>query len=562
MDVAEPKIRDHTGDPLEPVKAGRVSATLASEVRSEEALLALCVRLGASTEGGESLTLPRRLAPVPDRLVDAVVQAIWRGEDPLGERFCTLRSAKERRGLGATYTPETIVDAMVCWAKQVGTPARVVDPGTGSGRFLLAAARAFPEAELVGVDVDPFAAMMARANLSAAGLADRAEIRVADYRDLDLPRADGATLFLGNPPYVRHHEIPPKRKAWLTHTARAYGLPVSQLAGLHLHFFVATLQHAQSGDFGTFITASEWLDVNYGALARSLFAGPLGLERLDLLEPTAMPFSDAQTTAAITGFRIGARGSAQVRRVKTLRALGTLSGGRRVARRRLAETRRWTALTRPQKRGRSDLVELGEICRVHRGQVTGCNRVWIAGDDTPQLPASVLQPAITRAKELFEAGPVLEKGSMLRLRRVVELPADLGELAGTERRLVARFLDWARTHGAHESYIARHRSPWWRVKLRDPAPILATYMARRPPAFVRNKAGAKHINIAHGIYPREKLPDECLDALARYLAEETLLSDGRTYAGGLTKFEPREMERLLVPMPEALVEWFPQLGAA
>ena len=34
-----------------------------------------------------------------------------------------------------------------------------------------------------------------------------------------------------------------------------------------------------------------------------------------------------------------------------------------------------------------------------------------------------------------------------------------------------------------------------------PPPIMATYMARRPPAFVRNLADARYINIAHGIYP-------------------------------------------------------------
>jgi adenine-specific DNA-methyltransferase len=28
--------------------------------------------------------------------------------------------------------------------------------------------------------------------------------------------------------------------------------------------------------------------------------------------------------------------------------------------------------------------------------------------------------------------------------------------------------------------------------------------------------------------------------------------DGRTYSGGLTKFEPREMERLIVPSPDIL----------
>ncbi len=79
------------------------------------------------------------------------------------------------------------------------------------------------------------------------------------------------------------------------------------------------------------------------------------------------------------------------------------------------------------------------------------------------------------------------------------------------------------------------------------APIQATYMARRPPVFVRNLGKARHLNIAHGLYPREKIPARTLDQLAAYLRESVTLDLGRTYAGGLTKFEPKEMERLLVP---------------
>jgi hypothetical protein len=80
-----------------------------------------------------------------------------------------------------------------------------------------------------------------------------------------------------------------------------------------------------------------------------------------------------------------------------------------------------------------------------------------------------------------------------------------------------------------------------------PAPILATYMARRPPAFVRNLAAARHVNIAHGLYPREPLPPTALDRLAAYLRGAVTTAEGRVYAGGLAKFEPGEMERLLVP---------------
>jgi len=70
-------------------------------------------------------------------------------------------------------------------------------------------------------------------------------------------------------------------------------------------------------------------------------------------------------------------------------------------------------------------------------------------------------------------------------------------------------------------------------------------------------AGARHINIAHGVYPREPWPDPVLDRLVEFLATGTSTDDGRTYAGGLTKFEPREMERLMVPGPEILAAGLP-----
>ena len=49
-----------------------------------------------------------------------------------------------------------------------------------------------------------------------------------------------------------------------------------------------------------------------------------------------------------------------------------------------------------------------------------------------------------------------------------------------------------------------------------------------------------------------------LARLVESLRRTVSVQDGRTYAGGLTKFEPREMERLAVPdpflVPEAVVE--------
>jgi adenine-specific DNA-methyltransferase len=184
--------------------------------------------------------------------------------------------------------------------------------------------------------------------------------------------------------------------------------------------------------------------------------------------------------------------------------------------------------------------------------VTGANRVWIAGPHSLELPSSVLFPSVTKAIELFKAGEVLSNTSQL--RDVIDIPSDLDVFTHRDRIKIEAFLRRARLLGADKGYVAENRKSWWSVGLRAPAPILATYMARRKPAFVRNVAGARHINIAHGIYPREEMTRDLLDRLCRSLSGAVSLSGGRTYAGGLTKFEPKEMERILIPNPAACKE--------
>jgi hypothetical protein len=210
------------------------------------------------------------------------------------------------------------------------------------------------------------------------------------------------------------------------------------------------------------------------------------------------------------------------------------------------------AAGRPRRAPRlpTDRVHLGELCRVHRGQVTGANAVWVTAANAACVPERFLFPAVTRARELFQAWDVLAPATPL--RAVIDLPADLGELSAEELHDVELFLGRAKAAGAADSYIARHRRPWWRVRLREAPPILATYMARRRPAFVRNLAGARYLNIAHGIYPREPLPAAALDGLAAFLRESVVYGQGRVYAGGLVKFEPGEMQRLPVPLPRQL----------
>jgi len=508
---------------------------------------------GADLTKAERALLRGAAPKISQRFLQQLKRAIRRNDDPLGNAFCELRSPETRRAQGAVYTPNSIIDAMLNWAAE-GKPDRLVDPGAGSGRFLLAGASVFPKTELVAVEIDPLAALMLRANAAILKVSDRLTVHLVDYRALDLPEIDGTTLFIGNPPYVRHHDIPPEWKTWLAETAKTYGFKASKLAGLHIHFFLKTRQLAQPGDYGAFITSAEWMDVNYGDVLRKLLTNGLGGAALHVISPAAMPFADAATTGAITCFEVGRSDKRiRLRSVNNLAELNNLKGGRSVASARLDGSQRWSTLLKPASPKPKGYVELGELCRVHRGQVTGRNEVWILGAYTGALPNSLLKPTVTKAHELLAAGPRLANDA--NLRRVIDLPVDLGELDERDRRQVRRFLRWAKSMEAEQSYVARNRKAWWAVNLYEPAPILCTYMARRSPAFVRNLCGARLLNIAHGIYPREPMAAQVLDALSAWLQDHVCVSEGRTYAGGLTKFEPKELERVLVPPLEQLNEY-------
>jgi N-6 DNA Methylase len=519
-------------------------------MHSEQELAAVCLALmggqGCLSAAERSLVGTAQKGLLADSEVDGLRKAILNGQDPLGDAFSQIRSSQARRERGAVYTPIPVVHSMIRWLASQGTPTRIVDPGAGSGRFILAAGDAFPAADLVAVEMDPLAALMLRANLAVRGMASRTTVLVMDYREVRLERCTGMTAFIGNPPYVRHHDIDRHWKTWYSDNFANLGIKASALAGLHLHFFLQTRLLATTGDVGAFITSAEWMDVNYGSALRQLLLEELGGVALHVLEPSVEVFPGTATTAAIACFRVGeTEQPVRVRSVGLLAKLNGLTRGVDIPRAQLMSQPRWSIIVRPMVEPGAGTIELGELCRVHRGQVTGANSIWIAGENAAGLPDSVKLPAVTKARDLIQAGAQLH--SVVDLRCVIDLPSELDQFSNSEQRKIAAFLAWAKAQGADQGYVARHRKAWWSVGLKAPAPILCTYMARRPPQFTLNACDARHINIAHGLYPRDPVASDVLARLVAWLNGNITTGSGRTYAGGLTKFEPREIERLRVP---------------
>lgn len=91
-------------------------------------------------------------------------------------------------------TPEIVVQTMLRIA-DVGPADSVIDLGSGDGRIVIAAAKAFG-ARGLGIELDADLVQLSRANALAAGVADRATFREEDIFKTDLSAATVVTMFL------------------------------------------------------------------------------------------------------------------------------------------------------------------------------------------------------------------------------------------------------------------------------------------------------------------------------------------------------------------------------
>lgn len=494
---------------------------------------------------------------VDPETVETIRSDILAGGDPLGDAMCIVRSAKTRRKIGQTLTPFEIVDFMVRSAAMKGIFETILDPGIGSGRFLRRAAAAFPKSRLIGIDADPLSVLISKANLDVLGLSDRAELLIGDYRNTKLPE-HGRTLFIGNPPYVRHHDIESSWKDWYADAMNSLGAHrVSKLAGLHMHFFVRTGQIIREGDLGLFVTAAEWLDASYGEALRTLLRGRLGGISVTNIAADSEPFPGTQATAAITSFSPrDQENGISFGFAKSVHDLDEANNRAITISRDKLTAKKWSRLTSFEIKPRgNDGGRIGDFFKVSRGQVTGNNKVFVVGPDTPTLPNRFLLPCVTGADELFWAADHYDYrlDHRTKLKSVVSLTGDFSNLDSDEFNMVSAFIAWGEERGAHLSYTAKTRKPWWKVQFHTPPPIIVTYMARRPPVFVRNLSGARILNISHGLRPKTEMDDAQIDQFVTRLNEAAIHAAGRTYAGGLIKYEPSDIAEIPLMVTERVL---------
>jgi len=103
------------------------------------------------------------------------------------------------------------------WAHVPVASARILDIGTGTGLIALMMAQRFPDASVIGIDIDKDAVSQAQENVAASPFASR--ITICNENILDFDGSEGFDAIVSNPPYfVESLTCPDKQRTMARHT--------------------------------------------------------------------------------------------------------------------------------------------------------------------------------------------------------------------------------------------------------------------------------------------------------------------------------------------------------
>ena len=487
--------------------------------------------------------------------------------DILGRVYENLIPEDERHRLGQYYTPPPIVELITEMC--IRSPNdRVLDPGCGSGGFLVKAYHKLKElkkeenplasdevlhneilTQLYGIDINQFPASLSSINLATRNLkatSDVIDVFVSDFfkikPSMALFPAEGFDVVVANPPYTRQEEMEYKeqiRDAALTYSD-GIKIEISAQAGIYAYFFTHSAKFLKNGGRMGYITSNTWLDVGFGEGLKQFFLEHFKL--LAVIEFDAAVFGTALVNTCVSILEKEEdeekRCTNLVRfvRLKKATEIGKVVNailsaekdyedeGIRVvvkAQKTLQPEERWGKYIRSPPIyfkivSHPSITSLKKVAELKRGFVTGFNDFFILDKEKIKLwgiESEYLKPIVTSIRDL--KGVELTADDIGNWVLMVHEPKE--EL---KDKRVLKYLEHgeeievstkhgtriasAKVKGVHNLSTCKQRKIWYDLGTHEPPPIIAPYLMWDRVIFAHNKAKALAPNTLHFVYPMKR----------------------------------------------------------
>lgn len=476
------------------------------------------------------------------------------------------KSKKDRNKMGQFSTPRTLADELLTFAKgNLGSKqVQFFDPAFGMGSFYTAFVKEFgANAKALGFEVDND---YYSASQKVWSEYNNLTLRQTDFTK-ETPESFGADLIVCNPPYIRHQHIQQQEKQRLQRLSEEIaGQKISGLAGMHAYFMLLTHAWLKEHGLAIWLVPAEILEVNYGRSIREYLLNSVNLERVHFFNHANGKFDDALVSSCIIVYRKGTPVNERVT-VTSGDSFTSPISQKQITRTRLEKSDKWSKyLLESNQELPTTGKTLGDYFFIKRGIATGNNDFFVLDKERAlelEIPKQYLRNVLPSSRYLPDRTVRFDDDGFLAVEKkyvLLDIDLPLAQIKSDYPKLYGYLLA-GMDQGIHESYLTSRRTPWYSQEKREPAKFFVRYMNRETksldglhPIFIKNEADAIATNSYLMLYEKpaslfepERSDDDLWNILKEGL-DKAMYQYGRTYGGGLVKFEPSELRNIPITL--------------
>jgi adenine-specific DNA-methyltransferase len=487
-------------------------------------------------------------------------------------RQSKMLKGKSAENLAAFYTPEKVAQILTDWAI---TDAKnlVLDPSYGGCSFLNASFTTLlkkgsqkPEKQIFGVDIDP-TAKKHLTDLLAAGAAPQQYIN-KDFFEIDIDHFGGQPfdVIVGNPPYIRYHDIPEDLQRRAEMRLTQFDMRISGRASYWAFFLLYSMNLLRSGGRLAMILPGAILHTDYSAHVRELLINRFEKVTIYLLQERIFDGTQEESVIICAEGANRRNKAVYVNHVSTVDELNKAVENAQRSDRTVQGKEGDGGWLRGFTDSRSleiydelteapQVVRLGEWVETRIGVVTGNNNFFIISQDERKqrdIPEKYFVPVIRRPAYISRLAATNRDLRLIERQGkdflLLNPPPKLWQMPKSLRK----YIEQGEEAGVHLAWKCKSRKPWYVVPhTYIPKAFIPCMSASWPRVMVNRSNYTCTNNIIRLSWKERRPPTDWTRLALGTLSTLSQLSAelvGRSYGGGVLKLEPTELTHLAVPL--------------
>ncbi len=465
-----------------------------------------------------------------------------------------------RKSFCQFYTPLKAADLMISWLIEI-SPDIIHDPAFGMGVFYDSARKHNYKGLFIANELDNISVDFYKSHVMIDGNLD---LRNTDYF---LKWSNKYDAIVCNPPYSRFQKFQ-NRSNVFNKLKKIFGKHISGHTNIASAFLLKSIYELKQGGRLAYIMPIEFLSTRYGETVKEIMLEQGHIHEIIYIKDENNTFESVVTTACIVFFEKTIQKSKSTKfSVITDATNFKIHFSKEIYSDNLNPKNKWLPLFYVKNDNANTLhedelefegfVSLSEYGKFKRGIATGANEFFSLNKSNINnygLKDSDISLCISKSTQIKR--PIF---TQLDLEELINQDSSIFvfnpniDSDGNLSRSALAYISYGEGKNFHKRYLTRNRKKWFSLEQRNIAPILFGVFSRDGYKIVRNKTSALSLTCFHGFEPTE-LGNLYIDKIFIFLKSELgfklLSKNGRKYGKNLDKFEPSDLNSILLPPPK------------